>query len=369
MLKHLYGLILISWLAINQILEINIDTLSIASLLGILCLFIIKERFVDKAYASIILLVSIIALSHYNNDFILLAGIPILDFLYSKKYVLGILTSVTTLAIYIQTDNFSYVLHLIFAALLGYVLGEKIINEKSHTSLFDEERNLRYRLEEAQKQLINSRQEVEHLTKIRERNRIAHEIHDSLGHSIAGVIFQIEAAKRILHKDKQKLEDILKLCSKRLSEALELTRNTVYNIKADKKNGLDNLEKIINNFKFCTITFEHSGDFNMVSASNMSILEANLMESLTNASKYSKAKNIQIKIDIGKKNVRYFYKDDGVGCDNIQESLGVSGIRERVKNAGGTIAIDGNNGFLIVCHLPVKSEGYQEGESIENFNC
>ena len=364
MLKQLYGFILIFWLAINQVLEVTIDLMSIASLLGILCLFIIKERFLDKVFFSIILLAFILVLSQYNQTLILLAGIPLLDFLYSKKYLPGILTFITVSVISVQTVDFSYLLHFIFAALLGFALGEKIDNEKRYTSLLDEERNLRYRLEGTQKQLIKSRKEIEHLTEIRERNRIAHEIHDSLGHSIAGVIFQIEAARRVIDKDKDKLSDILRLCSGKLSEALELTRNTVYNIKADKNIGLESLEKILNNFYFCSIVFEHSGDFNTVSTSNISILESVLMESLTNAAKHSNAKNIHIKIEIGKKHIRYYYKDNGIGCVNIQENLGISGMRDRVKNTGGTIAIDGKDGFLIVCHLPVKSEDYQEGEYV-----
>jgi signal transduction histidine kinase len=368
-MKQYYGFILIAWLALEKVLTLNVDTLGIAALLGALCLFILKEKYFDTTYGTVIFLIVMLALSQYNNSLILLAGIPILDFCYRKKYPFGMLVFVIVLLIFIEEGNYNYSFYMAFGVLFGYAVGQKDDNEKNYISVLDKERRLRYHLEEAQVELINSRREIEHLTEIRERNRIAHEIHDNVGHSIAGVIFQIEAGLRIINKDKEKLEEILKLCSRKLSQALELTRNTVYNIKADKKVGLELLEKIMGDFKFCAINFEYSGDFNGVSATNMKILEANIMESLTNASKYSQAKNIHIKIDIGRKNIRLYYKDDGIGCGDVNENLGIVGMRDRVKNAGGTISIDGNNGFLIVCNLPVKEEKYEEAEEIESFSC
>ena len=173
--------------------------------------------------------------------------------------------------------------------------------------------------------------------------------------NIAGVIFQLEAAIRIINKDKEKAEGILKLCSRKLSEALELTRNTVYNMKVDRKIGIDAIEKIISGFKFCKVSFLHTGDFNSVSLFIIKLLESNIMEFLTNASKYSKATDIKIKIDLNKKNLRIYYKDNGIGCKNIKASVGITGISDRVRAVGETLSIDGKDGFLIVCNLPINN--------------
>jgi len=263
--------------------------------------------------------------------------------------------SIFLAVIYVLSGKYILMFHLVYSFFLGYVLGVKDNNARNNFTLLDGERKLRYNLEQAQNKLIKSQVEIEHLTKIRERNRIAHEIHDNMGHSIAGVIFQLEAAIRIINKDKEKTEGILKLCSQRLSEALELTRNTVYNMKVDKKIGIDAIEKIISNFKFCKVAFSHTGDFSSVSFFIIQLLESNIMEILTNASKYSKATGIKISIDINKKNLRLYYKDNGIGCENIKASFGITGIRDRVRAAGGTLSIDGKEGFLIVCNLPINN--------------
>lgn len=369
-MKHIYGAALIAWLALEQIIIMNMnsDILGIASLLGALCLFIIKEKYFDRAVASFIYLAVVLLLTQYNSGFILLSGIPLLDFAYSKKYAFAGLILTAASYISILNGNYIYIFFLVSAVLFGYMIGVKDEKEKKHISVLDDERRLRYHLEQAQNELMQSKKEIEHLTEIRERNRIAHEIHDNIGHSIAGVIFQLEAALRILYKDNEKAEGILKLCSRKLTEALELTRNTVYNIRVDKKTGLHSLEKIINDFKFCTVDFKHNGDFNTVSVSNLKILEANIMECLTNASKHSHAANLEIKIDIGRKNIRFFYRDDGIGCTNIRENVGIAGMRDRVKNAGGTISVDGSKGFLVVCTLPAANEDYEEEKHLEDSN-
>jgi signal transduction histidine kinase len=355
-MKHVYGSLLIVWLVVEQIINSKNNIYTIASLLAAICLFIIKERYKDNVHTSVGYLVFVLAITKYNNSFILLAGITVIDLSYFGKFTAAAVVFLASAALSIFTNEYNYIFHMISALLVGYILGTKDKNENKHISLLDDERRLRYNLERTQNELIKSRKEIEQLTEIRERNRIAHEVHDNIGHSIAGVIFQLEAAARLLRKDLEKSESILRLCSQKLSEALELTRNTVYNIRVIKKTGVAYLEEIINNFKFCKITFEYSGDFSRVTAFHMKILEANLMEALTNAAKYSRAQNIQIRLDVGGKNIRMYYKDDGIGCDNIKESLGLIGMRERVKEAGGIISIDGKDGFLIVCNLPIKGE-------------
>ncbi len=363
-MKHIYGTLLIIWLVIEQTINSKFDVHGIAFLLSVLCLFIVKERFIDNIYSSIVFLIIIFGVTMYKSDFIMLAGISVLDLMYFNSFGTAAAALAAAVCAAFFTGNFSYIFHLISALIFGYVIGIKDSNEHKHLKLLDEERHLRYDLERSQNEIIKSKKEIEQLTEIRERNRIAHEIHDNIGHSIAGVIFQLEAAIRYLRRDIDKSENILNLCSKKLAEALELTRNTVYNIKVTKKTGIDHIEELIQDFNFCSINFKHSGDFIRVSASTMKLLEANIMEALTNASKYSQAAHIEIKVDINRKNIRLYYKDDGIGCKNIKEGLGLSGMRNRVKDAGGIISIDGQCGFLIVCNLPIRNEDYLEGEGI-----
>lgn len=359
-MKYVFGLLIIAWLAFLQVIGQRTDILSMASILGALCFFIIKQKYLDRFFASIAYFIAASVLAQFWAPFILLAAIPLLDFVYSRRYWLAV--PAFAVAAYISTSAGEYplLLPLLMSALLGFITGTMERNEQAGIQILDDERRLRYNLEQAQNELIKSRKEVERLTEARERNRIAHELHDSIGHSIAGVLIQLEAAQRIHRRDADKTEDILSTCVQKLSETLAMTRNTVYNLRTDIKTGVEAMESVINGFRFCPVDFQHSGDFGLVSSTNMRILEANVTEALTNSSRHSHATHILIRIDIRRNNIRLYYKDNGIGCRDIRESLGLLGMRDRVKNAGGTIAIDGSDGFLIVCNLPEhgnESEG------------
>lgn len=351
-MKYIYGGLIFIWLFIDVIQKPVTDILGIASILGALCLFIIKEKYFDSLYLSLLFLLGAIVYANSSGTMVLLCGITLLDCAYKKNYVLLAASTLATLFLTIAKADFDLFLPIILGALIGYITGIKDEKEKKFLTTLDEERNLIYQLEQAKNKLLNSRKEVERYTEIKERNRIAREIHDGIGHSLAGILFQMQAAAKLLDKDMEKSRKILKLCIEKLSETLEMTRKTVYNIKTEHKTGLSHIKSIIDDFSYCEVAFEHTGDFNHLSASTLEILETNIKEALTNISKYSKASKVNIKVETNRNYTRLYIKDNGKGCENINESLGLTGMRERVLNAGGTISIDGSDGFLIVCNLP-----------------
>ncbi len=61
---------------------------------------------------------------------------------------------------------------------------------------------------------------------------------------------------------------------------------------------------------------------------------------------------IEIEIEIREEIIRLFMKDNGSGCNYVHEGMGISGIRERVENAGGSFSVTPQKGFMIVCILP-----------------
>ncbi|MEJ6952407.1 sensor histidine kinase [Natronospora cellulosivora (SeqCode)] len=362
-MKYYYISIIYLWLLISLMTGFNIDYLEIIFLLGSLALFILKERFFDNFFSSLCFLLIAVAGHNINMNFLLLAAIPAFDSGFKKNYLMAILL-ITPFTYYsYQLDILIFVLPIAFSILAGYIYGDKLEKEEKYIEFLDKERRLRYQLEQTKSQLLHSRKEIKRLTEIRERNRIARQIHDSIGHSIAGVLFQLQAALKIFKKDEEKTENILKLCLEKLSEALELTRKTVYNIKDYHQDGLKLIKEIIDNFEFCPIEFSFEGNFNNIPVDILEIILSNIKESLTNTAKYSEADKVKINLKIGKKVIRLYYKDNGQGCKQVIEGMGLTGMRERVNNAGGTISTDGSDGFLIVCNIPFERE-----MSDESFN-
>jgi signal transduction histidine kinase len=113
------------------------------------------------------------------------------------------------------------------------------------------------------------------------------------------------------------------------------------------------------------VDFKHSGDFNSLPANVLETISSDIKEALTNAYKYSRATIINIIIDINEGIVRVYIKDNGEGCPSLKEGFGLLGIRERIKNLGGTVSFSGEKGFVIVYVIPF---GRDRGELFENNN-
>jgi len=250
---------------------------------------------------------------------------------------------------------------LVTAGSLGISKRKQNARELLYKESFDAERRSRYELEKTQLQLKESTREISRLTEIRERTRISRELHDSLGHSLAGLLLQLQAARKIHPVDSEKALALVDQTIQGLSDALVLVRETVHNIKPAIDVDFHYFEQIISNFRFSNIQFKHSGNPAHLSMEIMECLGTNLKEALTNAAKYSGAENVHIEITANENFARMLVKDDGKGSAKLKEGLGLSGMRERLKNLGGSFSYDGSAGFTLVCYIPLGKQGLHSG--------
>lgn len=350
-MKIAFKALLLLHLLIVGLAHNTLSPTGLTSLLVIIGVHICRERLYDTDWLlSLEFLILTVAVG---------CGMPLglwyaalaFDLSFKKLYigVLPLVISVYAFSLY-QTDP-SLPLLLAFSALYASAL-EKIATQQSENqNTLDKERRLRYSLEEAKHKLLKSQEEVEHITEIKERNRIAREIHDNVGHSIAGILIQMQVAMQFVERDSGKAKLAIDKCLAKLTETLDVLRDTVHNMRPAKRIGLPYIKTVIEDFAYCPIEFEHSGDFSTLSSPYIESMSAIIKESLTNSSRYSIASKVWVKADVNEKYVRLEIRDNGVGCSRITEGLGLSSMRERVANLGGTISINGDSGFLIVCVL------------------
>jgi signal transduction histidine kinase len=307
----------------------------------------------------------IITFSVYVSDiFMPLYAIIIFDLVYDDMYIE--IAFVAFALLYFPTNNkVNLLVFYAIACIVAYLLRQMKIKEKSYRKTIDSERRLRYELEITKVKLLNSSREAVHIAEIKERNRIARNIHDNIGHSIAGIFMQLQVVEKLYGKDDDKAREMLRKSINGLSDSLNVVRDTVHNIKPKENLGIEYVSRVIEDFQFTRVEFKHSGDINMVSPQHMELVATNIKEALTNSSKYSKATKMNISLDISHKYIRLLIKDNGVGCSKFKEGLGISGMKERISNVGGSISISGEDGFLIVCVIPIDSQG---GKIFETTN-
>ena len=217
-------------------------------------------------------------------------------------------------------------------------------------------------LEIANSKLIKYANEIEELATIQERNRLAREIHDGLGHYLTTILIQLQAAEAILPSDKEKALDAIEKARKQSKLALIDVRKSVSAFRYDPYNhdDLDSLvKKALTPCEWVGITtsFEEKGQKRNLSNIVNSTIFRIVQETVNNACKYSKAENYYLLISYENENeLQINIRDDGVGADVLQGGFGLLGLKERIELINGTINIitSPNHGFKLEICLPYE---------------
>ena len=213
-----------------------------------------------------------------------------------------------------------------------------------------EDRGERLKLQSAIDAIALETKNAARLAEMAERSRIAQDIHDSVGHEISGASLALQTAIKLYEKNDERARGLFDQSAKRLETASEHLREAVHNLKPSKVIGVETLHDLCNDFSFCEARFESSGDLSHISHWNL--LAANLKETLTNISRHSNATLASVKLDANTDYVRLCVTDNGKIIKAPKMGLGLSGMRERVRSAGGTLTVSTENGFSVVTILP-----------------
>lgn len=365
-MKHVLKLLLLSYIIAVFAFKQSLPFSELLILLIIIGVNVFKERVINSILLVLLSLILICIGTWFDRDFEVLLAIPVFDFVYCKKYIFNLPVAVFLVLVCVDKSLPVNLLIICLFGVFAFIMRKSEEEEANYIGGLDDERRLRYELEKTKAQLLSSSKEVAYLAEIKERNRIAREIHDNVGHSIAGVLMQLQAAFKLQGRDQERSNEILKKSIDALSNSLTIMRDTVHNIKPNEAVGIEYIETIIKGFKFCSIDFKKSGDFSCLSPEHLEFLASNIKEALTNAAKYSKATLININIEINSAFLRLLIKDNGVGCPNIKEGLGISGMRERTVNMGGSFSVSSENSFIIVFLVPIAGKEVGVFESINS---
>jgi len=222
--------------------------------------------------------------------------------------------------------------------------------EKEYTRKGHKERSHRLKLETQIDKSTKDNINAARLAEMTERARIAQNIHDHVGHEMHGALIALQTAKKLYEKEDPRTAELLSQSLNRLESASATLRETVHNLRPAYTVGPDTLAEICKGFQFCPIQFTKAGD--LKNLAHWELLAANLKELLTNTAKHSNATAITIGLSGNEKYVRLTVKDNGTTNKKVSQGLGLSGMKDRVRMAGGSLTISENAGFQVVCVLP-----------------
>lgn len=213
-----------------------------------------------------------------------------------------------------------------------------------------------------QERILNQR--IEKMATLEERNRIARDIHDSLGHSLVALNVQMQAALTLWQHDPEQAYTFLAEAKRLGSEALQAVRQSVSQIRFDPLQG-QTLEGAIaalsHEFhRTCGVLPECHIDLSKPLSNTVNTTVYRIIqEGLTNICKYAKATTVKIHIQIVHADLLLVLEDNGKGFwVNQGTGFGLQGMQERTTALGGNleIASEPGAGCKITARFPRLAE-------------
>jgi len=257
------------------------------------------------------------------------------------------------------------------ALLNGGIISTAIFFVVLFTQLRQNEREARVKAEElarqlevANRQLAEYASQAEELAATQERNRLAREIHDNLGHYLTIVNVQIEAAKVTCQSDQARALDALNKAQELARKGLNSVRESVAALRVSPVEGRsidEAISELIEESQAAGVQtdFKVMGDKKLVESKSALALYRVVQEGLTNIRKYANASRVNVELDFSQADtIRLKLGDDGVGAANTDGGFGLIGLRERVQLLGGEFEIQTQpgQGFQIDVTLPCVEE-------------
>ncbi len=249
----------------------------------------------------------------------------------------------------------SFFLSVIFiqAGLAGWFLREWTWRIQKYQEEADRQRRDKYELETLKEELLLANIQAARMAELTERNRIAQELHDDVGHELTAAVLALQAFEQLWKEEDPSAEEIFYLAKQRLSNSAMYLRETVHDMKPIKELGVAELQDLCNQFTACPITFSMYGDGGKIPTYLWGILQPCLKEALTNIVRHTKATKVEVSLDINPHIVRLSIHNDGVRKENEKTGIGLRNLRQRAKAVGGSISVDTSDGFLLICVLPL----------------
>lgn len=243
--------------------------------------------------------------------------------------------------------------------ILGNIVSDEFGEKVKAQVLYDKLREREEELKRVNVELQNHVNTIEEITLLRERNRISREIHDNVGHALSTIMIQLGAIENIAMHDGGAAKEMASNLGKFTDESLQSIRAAVRSMKPrefEEYEGIIAVSEMVKNFEKLSgiaVQFKVSESFWKLSSDQTMVIYRLIQEFLSNSIRHGKATEITIFLNFLPNSLRVYIKDNGMGCDNIIEGIGLKSIRERLKVWGGSLEYysQSGKGFEIVANI------------------
>ena len=222
----------------------------------------------------------------------------------------------------------------------------------AHHQLRDSAAELAMRLNNTNKELRDHQDEQVHSAMLMERNRIAREIHDNVGHLLSSAMLQLGALLAVTQVEDAK--DPLRTLKTTLSEAMGSIRQSVHGLHDESVDLQLELSTLVRNFTFCDAALDYDAQSNPDRRIKYAFL-AVVKEALSNITKHSNATHVWVMVREHPALYQLDIRDNGTNAAYDKENasgIGISNMASRISDLNGRLLITTDNGFHIFISIP-----------------
>ena len=304
-------------------------------------------NFKDAKYAKY-MLISLIGMYLFTNWDVFTAFSPLMNF---QQYVQFYDVNLKNLLFLSKSilEMFNILLFIIFMSVyaVGQIQENEFISKKLRMISLVNKKLQRYAVV------------TERIGENNERKRLAREIHDTVGHALAGVAAGIDACIVMIDSNPEATKSQLKVISKVVRQGMVDVRKSLNKLRPgalEKQGFKEAIEKMIDDFgSLSEVNIKLDYRLKDVDLENTTedVLFRIIQESMTNSVRHGGASQINISLYMEENNLCLYIKDNGIGCSEISYGFGLKQMKERVAIINGKVKFDGTNGFMVMVKIPI----------------
>ena len=277
------------------------------------------------------------------------------------------LFSVITLITYAISDGVEALI-IVPIYVAGYIFFYTFALQTTRAEQASRESNrLLAELQEAHRQLQSYAQQAEDLAVQQERNRMAREMHDTLGHRLTVSSVQLQAAERLIEPDPERAREIVVTVREQIREGLGELRRTVATLRAPVEAdlaltpALRRLTASIQEATGIVVHLDTPDNLPDLPLGHRQALYRSAQEALTNVHKHAKATDVWVILAQRGGAIVLTIRDNGVGLDassNGTPGFGLRGLEERAAQLNGALSVGASSlgGAEVMVTLPLPQE-------------
>nr|WP_300825190.1 histidine kinase [uncultured Schaedlerella sp.] len=273
------------------------------------------------------------------------------------------------LFLYHMTHSVDSLMLPLWMGIFGFLLAALL---QSHTGQYqrldmlfrqsqDDSRENHLLLTEKNKALLEKQDYEIYTATLRERNRIAREIHDSVGHVLSRSILLLGAARAVNRQTE--LCPVLDNLDVSLNSAMDSIRSSVHDLHDESVNLEETVRSLTDGFTFCPVLLRYDMGRKVPREVKYCLISI-LKEALSNVMRHSNASQVCVTMQEHPALYQLCVEDNGTGAapgDCSKESgrsgIGLTNIQDRVRSLDGILQISAETGFRIFITIPKKPSG------------